>query len=189
MWNFGREEVVDVDIHEQMEALKQDIESETDRIWMEEPEEIKKLRMGFIDSGAGSYGQYFTTLVFVDGEVRALGYLCYTGILNAIDDPNFELSHIQKLANILLPVCSEFLGYCGLKKVSEFSQRFLDLMNRVETKDGLHELVRSLVLYVNRMHGWIHFYLPWSIGSECRLKTLNDIDDLKLLIKKREEDC
>ena len=169
-------------VREEMEVLRQDVEREIQKIWLEEPLEVKKLRRGFIDSGAGSYGQYFTTLVFVDGEIRALGYLCYTGILNAIDDPEFDLKHVQKLTHMFVPVCAQFLGYCGLEKVWEFSRRFLDLINRVEHRDGLKDLVRSLVLYVNRMHGWLHFYFPWGIGAQFRTKTAEEIKDLKALI-------
>lgn len=168
-------------VKEEIETLTQDVEREIERIWLEEPEEIKKLRLGFIDSGAGSYGQYFTTFVFVDGEIRALGYLCYTGILNAINDPDFDLKQIQKMARIFIPVCSHFLGYCGLEKVWEFSQRFLDLTERAEKKDDLNKVVRTLVLYMNRMHGWIHFYLPWATGAHCRLKTKEETMDLKSL--------
>ena len=172
---------------QELERFRQEIEMETERIWLDEPEEVKKLRMGFIDSGAGSYGQYFTTLVFVDGEVRALGYLCFTTILDAINDPDFDLGQIRKLAKMLVPVCAGFLGYCGLTKLWDFSRRFMELTDKVESPDELKGIVRSLVLYVNRMHGWLHFYFPWGLGSQFRLKTDEDIEELKSLVLKRKE--
>jgi hypothetical protein len=175
-------------IQKEIEALRSDVEKEIDRIWLEEPEELLKMRMGFIDSGAGSYGQYFTTLVFADGEVRALGYICFTGIQNAIEDSNFDLKHIQSLSKILVPVCAEFLGYCGLNKIWEFSRKYLDIVSRAESKDGLKELVRSLALYVNRMHGWIHYYFPWGVGSQYRQKTKEDIEMLRKMINETRED-
>ena len=162
--------------------LMKEINEEIQAIWLNEPDEIKKLRMGIIDSGAGSYGQYFTTYIFVDGEVRALGYLSLTTILNAIGDPEFELPHIYKLSRQLLSVCSEFLGYCGLKKVLEFVSRYLEIMEKVDSREELKELVRSLVLYVNRMHGWVHFYAPWGLGTQFPFKTKEDVDDLQRLI-------
>ena len=175
-------------VQEEMELLRGEVETEIERIWLEEPEEVRRLRMGFVDSGAGSYGQYFTTLVFADGEVRALGYLCYTTILNAVEDSDFDLGHIRKLSKTLIPVCAEFLGYCGLTKIWDFSRRFLIIMERAESKDGLKELVRSLVLYVNRIHGWMHFYFPWGLGSQYRQKTKEDVEELSSLIKKRKEE-
>lgn len=166
----------------ELEKLKREIDTEIERIWIEEPEEVKKLRLGIIDSGAGSYGQYFTTLVFADGEVRALGYLCLSGILRAIDDPDFDLGHIRKLSKILVPVCAEFLGYAGLTRVWEFNRRFLGLIDRVESRDDLRGLVRSLVLYVNRMHGWLHFYFPWGLGTQFRMKKKQEMEELRQLL-------
>jgi hypothetical protein len=171
----------------EVSKLKREIDEEIQKIWLEEPEEIKRLFRGLIDSGAGSYGQYFTTLVFADGEVRALGYICLTGILQAIDDSDFDMVHIRKLSKMLVPVCGEFLGYAGLPKVWEFCKRFLDLVDRVESRDELRGLVRSLVLYVNRMHGWMHFYFPWGLGTQFRTKTEEDLEELKKLITKKKE--
>ena len=174
-------------VQQELEDLRREIAEEVDRIWLDEPDEVRKFRLGVIDSGAGSYGQYFTTLVFADGEVRALGYLCYTTILNAVKDPDFGLEHVRKLAKMLVPVCAEFLGYCGLTKIWDFSRRFLELIERVESKEELEDVVRSLVLYVNRIHGWMHFYFPWGLGSQYRQRTKEDIEELSLLIKNREE--
>ena len=50
-------------------TLKQEIEAETQRIWLEEPLDLKKLRLGIIDNEAGSYGQYFTTWDFANGMI------------------------------------------------------------------------------------------------------------------------
>lgn len=174
-------------VKQKLEDLNKEVREEIERIWLEEPEQVRKLRTGFIDSDAGSYGQYFSTFVFVDGEIRALGYLCYTTVLNVIEDSSFDAVHIRKLAKLLIPVCAEFLGYCGFTKVWEFSRRFLDLVDRTESKEGLKELVRSLVLYVNRMHGWVHYYFPWGLGSQYRIKGEDDIEQLESLIKKRKE--
>lgn len=170
-------------VQQEVNQLRQDVEAEIKRIWLDEPDEVKKLRMGFINSGAGSYGQYFTTFVFVDGEVRALGYLCYTTILDLLRDPKFEMDHIRKTARSMLPVCAEFLGYCGFKNIWDFTRRFLGLLDKSESKDVLSELVRSLVLYVNRMHGWVHFYFPWGMGAQNRKKTQEEIGELKSLLE------
>jgi hypothetical protein len=169
------------------EKLRREVEAETKRIWLDEPDEVRRLRLGLIDSGAGSYGQYFSTLVFVDGEVRALGYLCYTGILKVLDDPDFDLRHVRKVARTFVPVCAEFLGYSGLGKVWEFSRRFLDVVEHEDSRERLRDLVRALALYVNRMHGWLHFYFPWGLGTQFRIKTADDVADLKTVLGKRRE--
>ncbi len=169
----------------EVERLKREIDAEIKRIWLEEPEEIKKMSMGIIDSGAGSYGQYFTTLVFADGEVRALGYLCLTTILQTIDDPHFDMDHIRKLSKTLIPVCAEFLGYCGLTTLWEYNRRFLELVDKVDDRRELRGLVRSLILYVNRIHGWMHFRFPWGFGTQFRQKTKEHMKELGKLIARK----
>ena len=169
----------------QVDEMVSEIRQETDRIWMEEPLELRKIRLGFIDSGAGSYGQYFTTLVFVDGEVRALGYLCLGSLVQLCEDSSLDISHLKTMASTLLPVCAEFLGYCGLEKLWDFHKRFLALLEEDITREDFKELVRALALYVNRLHGWIHFYFPWGLGSEFRLKTKQEIEELKQLIEEK----
>src|SRR5262245_36565012 len=46
--------------------VKAEIERQIDRIWISEPDEIRKIRWGVIDSGAGSGGQSFSVLVHLE---------------------------------------------------------------------------------------------------------------------------
>ncbi len=166
----------------EIRQLKKEIDKEVRAIWLDEPEDIKKLRLGVIDSGAGSYGQYFSTYMFADGEVRALGYMSLTTLFHAINDPAFELSHIYKLSRMLLPVCGEYLGYSGLNTLWDFVRRYLEVMEKTDSRDELKGLIESLVHYVNRLHGWIHFYAPWGLGTQFPFKTKEDVAELSRLV-------
>ena len=53
---------------QELEALFQE---KTKAIWLNEPEDLERLRNGIIDSGAGSYGQVFTTLLFLSTSTVA----------------------------------------------------------------------------------------------------------------------
>lgn len=163
--------------------LKKEIDEEIQKIWLKEPDEVKKIRMGIIDSGAGAYGQYFTTLMFVDGESRALGYLALGSIYNAVRDPVFEFTHIYKLSRLLLPVCGEFLGYCGLNKLWEFVRRYLEIMEKIDSREELKALVGSLMVYANRTYGWFRFMGPWGLGTQFRIKTREEVQELQRLSK------
>lgn len=165
----------------EINALKAEVNKEVEAIWLNEPIEIKKLRHGYIDSGAGSYGQYFTTFVFADGEVRALGYLCLTTIQTFIGDDDFSLPQIRKAAKNLLTVCGEYLNYSGFQKIWDFVSRFMSILDRAESKEGLYELASALTLYVNRMHGWLHFYFPWSLGAHMKIATAADVAEMRAL--------
>ena len=164
------------------EQLKKDIDEDLKKIWLKEPDDVARMRLGIIPSGAGAYGQYFTTLIFCDGETRALGYLCLSNIYIAINDQDFELKHIYKLSRMLLPVCAEFLGYCGLNKLWEFVRRYLELMEQM-SREELKEVVNSLVLYANRTYGWFRFYLPWGFGTQYPFRTKEDVAELQRLFK------
>lgn len=160
-----------------IQEFKTEIENEIKKIWLEEPVELKKIRLGYIDSQAGSYGQYFSTYVFVDGEIRALGYLGYSTLLKLVDDPKFDLYHLKEVARGLLPVCAEFLGYCGLKKVWEFTKTFLKMLDVIDDRKDLKDIVRLLTLYANRLHGWVHFYFPWGLGVFFPLRSGKDLNE------------
>lgn len=164
------------------EQLKKEIEEEVQRVWVREPDEIKRLRIGIIESGAGSYGQYFSPLVISEGEARTLGALCLTTIFKVIDDPEFELSHIRKLSKMLIPVSASFLGYCGLKKLQDFNHRYLEIMEKTDSRKELKWVLDSLLVYANRMYGWIRFYFPWGLGTQFRRKTKEEIQELQRLI-------
>lgn len=167
-----------------IEDFKKEIEAEIKKIWMEEPKELKKIRLGFIDSRAGSYDQYFSTLVFVDGEIRALGYLIYSTLLRMVDDPKYDMYHLRSLARTLVPVCAEFLGYCGLKKIVGFTRTFLDMLEKeeIDNKQDFKDVVRSLTLYANRLHGWVHFYFPWGLGVLFPLRSKIDLKEMESLV-------
>ena len=35
---------------------------------------------------------------------------------------------------------------------------------------------------VNRLHGWIHFYAPWGLGTQFPFKTKEDVAELSRLV-------
>jgi hypothetical protein len=161
-----------------LELLAAEVTAETQRIWLNEPEEVRKLRLGLVETGAGSKGQYFTTLVFANGEVRALGYLSLTTLEICAKDSEFDLPQLRKVAKSLLAVSGEYLGYSGFDKIWNYLSRLLALINEAESKAGFAEAISALRLYVNRMNGWVHFYFPWAVGGALRQLTPEDLCDL-----------
>ena len=85
-------------------------------------EVLKIFHYQIIDSRAGSYNQNFTTMVFAEGDCRALAFYNANNLLLVAEEESFSLEHMKIMARLYLPVGSEFLGYCGLKKVWEFAQ-------------------------------------------------------------------
>jgi len=142
---------------------------EIEKIWLEPPTELVAIHEGYIKSGAGSYNQYFSTLVFVNGEVRTLGYLALGGLLKACANPKISLSSLKELMIPFIRTCSEFLGYCGLETLNKFIERAIELTPTLRTKEEFMCLIGALTLYTNRLHGWSLHYFPWQHGDEYKM--------------------
>ena len=61
--------------NKEVQKLIDEIHKEVERIWINPPQDVVNIHTGKIKSKAGSYNQYFSTMVFVNGEERHLGLL------------------------------------------------------------------------------------------------------------------
>jgi len=163
------------------EVLKE-IEGETNKIWVEEPLEIKKLRLGITDTGAGTYNQYFSTLVFVDGDIRALGCYCANGLARSADLESTTLEQLKDQVSIFMPISAKFLGYCGLKTVWRFTQDVMDCLPSVQTKDEFRTLFGALSMFIMRLHIWVHNFFPWELGILFPQRNKEELNSLLKMI-------
>lgn len=146
--------------------VRNKIEKETEAIQYTPDEQVLKMfHHGIIESRAGSYGQYFTTLVFAEGDCRALAFYNANNLLLVAEEDHFNLDHLKTMAHIYLPIGSEFLGYCGLKTIWEFAQEVTGALDTLESKEDYKELISAFNNYVAVVHGWIHHYFPWKLGE------------------------
>jgi hypothetical protein len=160
------------------------IEKETEKIWVEEPLEVKKLRMGIIDSGAGTYNQYFSTFVFVDGDIRALGCYCANGLARSADLKSTTLEQLKDQVSIFMPISAKFLGYCGLKSVWEFTQDVMEYLPMIQTKEEFGTLFGALSVYLMRLHMWVHNFFPWELGVFFPQKDKHELSNVLKMIDK-----
>ncbi len=151
----------------EVDALIADLHEETERIWLEPPEELVDLHEGRIPSCAGSYETVLTTLLFVNGETRPLGYACYGGLIRAAHE-DMPLDSLRQMARVLARTPAEFLGYCGLQKLWAYTERLLDSLDRIEDRDDFVALMAHMALYVNCLGGWNLHLFPWQVGDHLR---------------------
>ncbi|MET8629587.1 hypothetical protein ABZW30_38650 [Kitasatospora sp. NPDC004669] len=148
------------------DALVADIHAETERIWLTEPSELGELHRGAVPSGAGTFGTVLPTLLFVNGELRPLGYASYGGLVRGAAQ-GMPIEALRHMARLLVGVPAEFLGYCGLEKLWQFTQRFLGLLDGLD-RDDFMAVTHHLALYINCLGGWnLHLY-PWETGDHLR---------------------
>ncbi|HLL35917.1 MAG TPA: hypothetical protein VK545_18995, partial [Streptomyces sp.] len=147
-------------------ARAADFVEETERIWLAPPAELDDLHQGIIPSQAGNFGTVLPTLLFVNGETRPLGYAAYGGLVRAAVQgmPMDSLVHMTRL---LVGIPAEFLGYCGLEKLWAFTQRLLDVLDRLD-RDDFYAVTSQMALYINCLGGWNLQLYPWETGDHLR---------------------
>ncbi|TXK44059.1 hypothetical protein FR742_27810 [Nonomuraea sp. C10] len=153
----------------QIDALIGDVHAETERIWLSPPDDLADMHEGRIPSCAGSFETVLTTLVFVNGETRPLGYSCFTGLVRAAYE-EMPLESLRHMAQLLAATPAEFLGYCGLGKLHDFTTRALAGLDRIDNRDDFAALMAHLALYVNCLGSWNLQLFPWQLGDHLRRK-------------------
>ncbi|MGN9844463.1 hypothetical protein ACTMTI_40685 [Nonomuraea sp. H19] len=151
----------------QVNALIADVHAETERIWLDPPRELVDLHHGHMPSGAGSYETVLTTLLFVNGETRPLGYGCYGGLVRAAMD-GMPLPWLRQMTRLLARTPSEFLGYCGLETLWGFTRRLLDNLDRLDNHVDFISAMAHMALYCNCLGGWNLHLFPWQAGEHLR---------------------
>lgn len=153
------------------EKLLSKIKEATEGIWLEEPEDLRRIRLGIVDSEAGSYGQWFTTILFAQSEVRGLCYNATTHVLGVSDDESFTLDQLKKVARINFEGRVGFLNYVGLRELCGLYNEFLDLLNVISDRKLLLDLLNALRVYGVRYHMWAEYSFPWEVGMNLQQRT------------------
>lgn len=134
----------------------------TQAMWIDKPSELVNIHAGKIRSRAGSYDQWYTTMIFVNGEVRPLGYCAIDGLIRvAVCEPSMTIHQLKAIAPHFIKTPAEFLGYCGLDTIWQFVQETLEYLCEIETKEEFITLFETLGLYVNILNAWNLQLFPW----------------------------
>ncbi|MFF3313547.1 hypothetical protein [Streptomyces sp. NPDC002952] len=153
-----------------VDALIGDIHSETERIWLTPPRELVELHQGLIPSRAGSYGTALTTMLFVNGETRPLGYSCYGGLVRAAAG-GMPLDVLRQMTEMMAVIPAQFLGYCGLEKLWEFTERIIGCLDGIHELEDFTALMSQIALYINCLGSWNLQLFPWEAGDHLRRTT------------------
>lgn len=162
--------------HPDVQALVDEIWQEANRIAIQVPEELVAIHKGDIRSCAGGKGQYFTTMVFVNGEQRPLGYCAVGGLLSASRSRSVTLDMLREITTHFLKTPTQFLEYCGLYKQYEYVMRTQEYLPLLRDKEEYHTLMASLYIYTNLLNAWNLHLFPWNAAGQkykyrfCRQK-------------------
>lgn len=167
-------------MHERLIALQKEVKKHVDEIWIDEPKDVMFIRNGYIKSGAGIKNQYFTTLVMLSGEIRALGIHIFSDLLHYAKDGSFSLQQLIKMTKKSLQVDLGVVGYFGLESYGKLLRQYYDSLDLMETLDEYVLLTKDLFTLTNRYQLWLHQIFPWNLSV---LFPKADIDDLRNFIK------
>lgn len=160
-----------------LEQLRDAIVAETDRIWSTEPDEIRAMRLGVYPSECGSYGQYFSNMVFINGDMRALStWITPKVVLQSLAHDDFTLEQCQSIFSWINMVNSDFLAYANMVTFARFIRAIVDSYPQMKTKEDMFGLVEAWYGYANRLYFWVHSAFPWGVGLAFPRLTRDDAD-------------
>jgi hypothetical protein len=114
-------------------------------------------------------------MVFVNGEIRPLGYNILNNILKiAATQPQFDLQQLVILYDSFVSIPSEFVGYTGADSVFTMHQRITDLVknivlpneNKEEAREDFLAMVSAFAKYVNLLNAQNLHLFPWQHTKE-----------------------
>lgn len=118
-----------------------------------------------MDSGAGSYGSVFTTLLFAQSEIRGLAYYASTAVLNLARDSSFSLEQLKKMARAHFAYRAGFLNYVGLHELGGLYQEYFALLDGLPDREAFVRLTQAIKSYGARLHLWTEHVFPWGLGA------------------------
>lgn len=152
------------------ELLKEEMEAETKRIWLDEPDEMKIQRMGLLKNKAGSYGQYFGTWEFANGMMRDLSMYTMYPMFRLMKTESFSLEQMKAMYCGIVPVYTEYLRYSGYPTLSRYCKRFRECMESIGTKEDFLTVYKTFLMYCNKLAAWVYHYAPWEMAVAFRQK-------------------
>lgn len=151
----------------------------TDAIWMEEPSDLRRLRNGIVDSGAGTYGQAFMALLFVQSETRGLTLNACQAVLVCAADEASTLDQLKLDARAHLAGRSGLLDYMGAHELGGLFKRFLAALDTIDSKETFVRVLRALKTYGVRFHAWTCWSFPWHLGMGLGRVTADGAEALR----------
>lgn len=162
-----------------------EIERNVDRIWLEEPPELRKVVAGVIDSGAGSGKQVFSVLVHLEAYLMIVSQDILFRFQKSSYHNNIELEQLVTITREFLFGTFhifEFLEDLGLTGMHELGEKYNKALDLVKTKEEYRELTGSLHTYIIKLHQWIHLMFPWKLGVAFPHRSADDIKSLAKIV-------
>lgn len=158
-----------------------EIENNIDRIWLEEPPELRKVLAGVMDSGAGSGKQVFSVLVHLEAYLMIVSQDIIFRFQKSSLHENIQLEQMVTITREFLFGTFhlfEFMEDLGLTGMHELGEKYNKALDLVETKEEYRELTGSMHTYIIKLHQWIHLMFPWKLGVVFPHRSAGEVKSL-----------
>ncbi|GLA53307.1 hypothetical protein AnigIFM63604_010398 [Aspergillus niger] len=151
---------------------------ETETSWSGLSQDLELIHKGLAPSGAGSKGSYYFTMVFLQGQIRALGYTVLNNLVRmAVIQPHFDLQHLVTMYRILASPIVEFCGYMGTGFLLEMHEKIDAAIkhsvennpDKLEARGDFLAMIGAFGQYVTMLNAQNLQLFPWKLGAEYQI--------------------
>lgn len=162
-------------------TLCQKIELEIDKYWTTEPPEMKKIRHGIRTTGAGSFNQYLSTMIFTNTYTVGFGQHMFFLFVRLAEEEEVSLEMLKKITKMEIGEGFEpmqFLGFVSTHEVNDLAKQLLEVLPTLRSKEEYKQLMSVYTRYINLIHYWLHCTFPWHLGLLYPYKEAAEIDEI-----------
>jgi hypothetical protein len=142
-----------------------ELDAERERIWLTLPEDVRDLGNGIIPRLTGPKKQYFTSLLYAEGEARTLADEILWGFIEVAHDPETDLATMKKLVTQIVDYKADFFDFVGLPLTCRWIHRYAEGARAAESLEEFAAVTGAALSYTNRVHMWIQSVFPWGIAG------------------------
>ena len=144
--------------------LLEKIEQHTKDIWAEEPRDIFRIKNGYFPSGAGIKDQYFTTIVMLSGEMRALGIHIFPDLIHYCVQNMVDFPKILNMTKRALQIDLGVISYFGLEEYGILLDEYFEALEEMENMEEYLCITKAMFTLTNRYQLWMHQIFPWYLS-------------------------
>jgi len=162
-----------------------EIEKNLDRVWLEEPTELRKVVNGVIGSGAGSGKQVFSVLVHLEAYLMIVSQDILYRFMKSSSHDNVNVEQIVGITREFLFGTFhifEFLEDLGLDGMHDLGNKYNAGLDTVTTKEEYRDLTASMHTYISKLHQWIHLMFPWKLGVAFPHRSVAEVKSLASVV-------
>ncbi|KAG8213830.1 hypothetical protein J3R82DRAFT_10553 [Butyriboletus roseoflavus] len=147
-----------------LNALIEAINTETAKILSTESAKITAIHTGNLKIGTNN--QYFITWDFLNRMVHDQSMYTWYHLFNICESGDFSLAQCCTLIKMFDTPYSNYLHYSSFPTMDSFVVKLYCLMPTAKDAKDAGRVVRSFLMYLNRLAAWSFHIFPWYLGKD-----------------------